>query len=207
MVDSNIIYKYFTHFNDRQIEQFDYLFELYEFHNARVNVISRKDIENFYLHHVLHSLALLPLCSFDGVKKVVDIGTGGGFPGIPLAIALPEIQFHLVDSIGKKINVVNTVAQDIGLANVRASHSRVEQLNETFDMAVSRAVAPTRELLTWMNRQWKSKPKMALLKGGDLSQELNEALDVFPKSKFSVHAIYDRFQEPFFETKKVVLVS
>jgi 16S rRNA (guanine527-N7)-methyltransferase len=164
-------------------------------------------MDNFYIHHVLHSLSLLEFANFDQAKSVVDIGTGGGFPGIPLAIALPEIQFHLVDSIGKKINVVNAVAEEIGLNNVRASHVRIEDLKEQFDMAVSRAVAPTKDLLVWMHQHWKGPVNMALLKGGDLSEELNEALDARPKLKFQVKSIQSKFKEPFFETKKVVLVK
>lgn len=206
MVDASVIFNYHTNFNDKQIEQIQFLFELYQFQNARINVISRKDMDNFYIHHVLHSLSLLELASFDRVNSVVDIGTGGGFPGIPLAIALPHIQFHLVDSIGKKIQVVQSIIDDIGLTNVRATHSRVENIDETFDMAVSRAVAPTKELLSWMRKSWKSKPYMALLKGGDLSEELNEALSQHPQIKVKVKSIFNTYPEPFFETKKVVLV-
>ena len=207
MVNADIIFKYFPNFSDKQVEQINFLFDLYQFHNARVNVISRKDMDNFYVHHVLHSCALLKLASFDRVKSVVDIGTGGGFPGIPLAIALPDIQFHLVDSIGKKIQVVKTIAEDIGLTNLKATHSRVENIDEKFDMAVSRAVAPTKELIQWMQHNWISKPNMAFLKGGDLSAELNEALELNAKFRFKSFSIYEHIPEPFFETKKVVLLS
>lgn len=205
MVNSDIVYKYFPNFNDKQIEQINFLFDLYQYHNARVNVISRKDIDNFYLHHVLHSLSLLNIADFQKVKSVIDMGTGGGFPGIPLAIALPEIQFHLVDSIGKKIQVVKTIADDIGLVNLSASHSRVENINEKFDMAVSRAVAPTKDLMHWMKNKWNNNPYLAFLKGGDLSEELNEALESNPKIKFKSHSIFKHIPEPFFETKKVVM--
>ena len=153
-------------------------------------------MDNFYVHHVLHSFALLKLASFDRVKSVVDIGTGGGFPGIPLAIALPDIQFHLVDSIGKKIQVVKTIAEDIGLTNLKATHSRVENIDEKFDMAVSRAVAPTKELIQWMQHNWISKPNMAFLKGGDLSAELNEALELNAKFRFKSFSIYEHIPEP-----------
>ena len=207
MVNADIIFKYFPNFSDKQVEQINFLFDLYQFHNARVNVISRKDMDNFYVHHVLHSFALLKLASFYRVKSVVDIGTGGGFPGIPLAIALPDIQFHLVDSIGKKIQVVKTIAEDIGLTNLKATHSRVENIDEKFDMAVSRAVAPTKELVQWMQHNWISKPNMAFLKGGDLSAELNEALELNAKFRFKSFSIYEHIPEPFFETKKVVLLS
>jgi len=207
MVNAEIIFNYFPDFNDKQVEQINFLFDLYQYHNARVNVISRKDIDNFYVHHVLHSFALLKLASFEEVESVIDIGTGGGFPGIPLAIALPHIQFQLVDSIGKKIQVVKTIADDIGLTNLKATHSRVENIDETFDMAISRAVAPTKELIQWMNQKWKRKPYMAFLKGGDLSEELNEALALNSKFRFKSHSIYKTIPEPYFETKKVVLLQ
>ena len=205
MVDADIIFKYFPNFNEKQVEQITKLFDLYQYHNARVNVISRKDMDNFYIHHVLHSLSLLNITDFQHVKSVIDMGTGGGFPGIPLAIALPEIQFHLVDSIGKKIQVVNTIASEIGLTNLRASHSRVENIDEKFDMAVSRAVAPTKDLMNWMKSKWNKKPYLAFLKGGDLSEELNEALEMNPKIRFKSHSIFKHIPEPFFETKKVVM--
>lgn len=205
MVDADIIFKYFPNFNEKQVEQITKLFDLYQYHNARVNVISRKDMDNFYIHHVLHSLSLLNIADFQPIKSVIDMGTGGGFPGIPLAIALPEIQFHLVDSIGKKIQVVNTIASEIGLTNLRASHSRVENIDEKFDMAVSRAVAPTKDLMNWMKSKWNKKPYLAFLKGGDLSEELNEALEMNPKIRFKSHSIFKHIPEPFFETKKVVM--
>jgi 16S rRNA (guanine527-N7)-methyltransferase len=207
MVSADIIFQYFPNFNDKQVEQIEILHELYQYHNSRVNVISRKDIENFYVHHVLHSLSLFELASFDRVESVIDIGTGGGFPGIPLAIALPKIQFHLVDSIGKKIQVVKTVADDIGLVNVRATHARAEQINEKFDMAVSRAVAPAKDMIDWMQGKWRNKPYMAFLKGGDLSLEMNEALELNPRLKIKSKSIFDRIPEPFFETKKVLLLN
>lgn len=205
MVDADIIFKYFPNFNEKQVEQITKLFDLYQYHNARVNVISRKDMDNFYIHHVLHSLSLLNIADFQHVKSVIDMGTGGGFPGIPLAIALPEIQFHLVDSIGKKIQVVNTIASEIGLTNLKATHSRVENIDEKFDMAVSRAVAPTKDLMNWMKSKWNKKPYLAFLKGGDLSEELNEALEMNPKIRFKSHSIFKHIPEPFFETKKVVM--
>jgi len=207
MVTSALIEQYFPNLTDLQKEQFAALYDLYTFHNERVNVISRKDMENFYIHHVLHSLALVKFCDFEGINTVIDIGTGGGFPGIPLGIMFPDIKFHLVDSIGKKINVVNEIAESIGLKNVLGEQLRTEQSEYAYDLAVARAVAPAVQLFDWMKDNWEDKPKFYLLKGGDLTEELNELLQVSPRLRIKSNNISKIFKEDFFETKKVITIE
>lgn len=190
---------------EAQKTRFKALEALYEYWNAQINVISRKDLAFFYTRHVLHALAIAKCIAFKPATKVIDIGTGGGFPGIPLAIFFPEVEFHLVDSIGKKIKVVNEVATTLALTNVKAFHARVEEMPTTYEFAVTRAVAPMKELLRWIKPKISNSQKNALpngilaLKGGDLTAEFKEAF-----IKPTVYNIADFFNDPFFETKKVV---
>ena len=199
-----IIKKYFSNLTDTQLAQFEKLQELYQDWNLKINVVSRKDIDELYLRHVLHSLGIAKIMEFKAGAKVMDVGTGGGFPGIPLAILFPEVQFHLVDSIGKKIKVVNEVAEGLGLTNVKTTHGRVEEVKDTYDFIVSRAVAQMETFVGWTKGKISKKQNHDLkngilyLKGGDLTEELE---------KYTSAKIYDLpefFDEDFFETKKVV---
>ena len=202
-----IILKYFPDLLEKQINQFSQLQELYNEWNTQINVISRKDMENLYLKHVLHSLAIAKVISFADGTKVLDVGTGGGFPGIPLAILFPKVDFLLVDSIGKKIMVVNEVANSIGLKNLRAEHKRAEQVNGQFDFVVSRAVTCMKIFQHWVRKRISTKQNNTIfngifyLKGGDLIEELKGIKNV------DVYEISDFFKEDFFETKKVVYVG
>jgi 16S rRNA (guanine527-N7)-methyltransferase len=206
-VAANIISQYFSNLTPLQQEQFSKLKELYTYWNERINVISRKDMDNFYEHHVLHSLAIAKVVEFKDDANVLDVGTGGGFPGIPLAILFPNVKFHLVDSIGKKILVVNEVAQSLGLKNVTSQHERAEKINHQYDFIVSRAVTAMPEFLRWVRGKLKKEnihelPNGILyLKGGDLSEELKGI-----KHHIKIYNLSDYFQEEFFETKKVVYV-
>ena len=177
-----LITKYFGDFNDVQLKQFTALQELYNDWNSKINVISRKDIDSLYEKHVLHSLAVAAVIPFKPGIDIIDIGTGGGFPGIPLAIFFPEVRFHLVDSIGKKLKVVENVAETIGLTNVTVQHTRAEEIkNRKFSFAVSRAVAPLKELWQWSRpliqrgHEHDFKNGLICLKGGDLAQEIFES--------------------------------
>ena len=198
--------KYFPDLSEIQIEQFGKLDALYKFWNEQINVISRKDIDEIYIHHVLHSLGIAKVQSFLPNSKVLDIGTGGGFPGIPLAILFPETQFYLVDSIGKKIKVVNEVVQALGLTNVKAEHTRAELVKEEFDFIVSRAVTNMDDFVKWTKGKFAKKQRHELkngilyLKGGDLTEELQN----FPKA--IQYNLTDFFDDDFFETKKVVFI-
>ena len=204
----NILTKYFPDLSSEQIQQFGQLEELYTFWNAQINVISRKDTDNFYTHHVLHSLGIAKICEFKPGSSILDIGTGGGFPGIPLAILFPETSFVLVDSIGKKIKVVNEVAQALGLMNVTSYHARAEEIKGDFDFIVSRAVTQMPIFLTWVKGKVKKKSEHDLvngilyLKGGDLSEEMKPVRHLHKEFLLS-----DSFEEPFFETKKVIYVK
>ena len=199
-----IINKYFTNLTDNQRIQFEKLNELYQDWNLKINVVSRKDIDELYLRHVLHSLGIAKVIKFEPGSKVMDVGTGGGFPGIPLAILFPETQFHLVDSIGKKIKVVNEVVAGLGLENVNTTHGRVEEVKDTYDFIVSRAVAQMETFVRWVKGRISKQQNHELrngilyLKGGDLSEELNLYTSA------TIYDLTDYFEEDFFETKKVV---
>ncbi|MCH3881145.1 MULTISPECIES: 16S rRNA (guanine(527)-N(7))-methyltransferase RsmG [Tenacibaculum] len=199
-----IIQKYFTELTATQIEQFSKLQELYEDWNLKINVVSRKDIDELYLRHVLHSLGIAKVMQFKPGAKVMDVGTGGGFPGIPLAILFPKVQFHLVDSIGKKIKVVNEVVAGLGLENVKTTHGRVEDVKDTYDFIVSRAVAQMETFVRWNKGKIAKKQNHDLkngilyLKGGDLTEELEKYTSA------TIYNLPDFFEEDFFETKKVV---
>jgi len=201
----DIITKYFPKLTSEQTLQISMLEPLYAEWNAQINVISRKDFASLYEKHILHSLAIAKFTRFSSGTKILDVGTGGGFPGIPLAILFPEVQFHLVDSIGKKIKVVNAITESLGLKNTLAEQKRAEQLNEKYDFVVSRAVTTLPEFVPWVKKNISSKQKNAIsngilyLKGGDIQSEINS----FRKNIF-VQNISDYFEEEFFKTKKLV---
>lgn len=201
----DIILKYFPDLSKEKVELFEKLYDLYLFWNSQINVISRKDIDLLYERHVLHSLGIAKVISFKPGTKLLDVGTGGGFPGIPLAIMFPESQFHLVDSIGKKIKVVTEVSQALGLKNLTAQHERAEKIKGEFHFIISRAVTEFPEFYNWIYKKvskdnFNDLPNGILyLKGGDLKEEFGKYYD---KSVF--YPLKDYFEEDFFETKKVV---
>lgn len=204
----SLILQYFPNLTEEQKDQFDQLFSLYQFWNEQINVISRKDTEHFYERHVLHALAIAKVMEFKDGSDILDVGTGGGFPGIPLAILFPNCNFHLVDSIGKKIKVVQNVAESLKLQNVQATHDRAENIPGKFDFVVSRAVTAMPAFISWIKDKFKAEQKNDLpngilyLKGGDLTEELapvQQTATIFEIALF--------YQGEFFETKKVVHVK
>lgn len=199
-----LIKKYFPDLTSHQLDQFAAMQALYKDWNLKINVVSRKDIEELYLRHVLHSLGIAKVQKFNSGSNILDVGTGGGFPGIPLAILFPEVQFHLVDSIGKKIKVVDEVSEGLELKNVKTTNSRVEEIKGEYDFIVSRAVAIMPSFVAWVKGKTAKTSKHDLkngilyLKGGDLSEELK----TYKTAK--IYPLTDYFEEDFFETKKVV---
>ena len=202
------ILKYFPNITEKQKEQFAALYDLYYDWNSKINVISRKDIENLYEHHVLHSLAIAKYITFKPGTTIMDMGCGGGFPGIPLAIMFPEVDFHLVDSIGKKVRVAGEIAQSIGLTNVRTSHSRAEEIKDKYSFVVSRAVMQLPDLVKICRKNISKEHINALpngiicLKGGDMTAETEPF-----KSCREIINVSDYFQEEYFKDKKVVYVQ
>ncbi len=205
---SDQLFSYFPNLTSVQQQQFKQLPDLYEYWNNQINVISRKDIDQLFERHVLHSLGIAKVMEFLPGENVLDVGTGGGFPGIPLAILFPETQFYLVDSIGKKIKVVQEVATALQLKNVRASHLRAEQVDEKFDFVISRAVTRLKEFYPWVKSKFNKTSKNSLpngilyLKGGELADEIKES-----GLKVKQFYLMDYFAEEFFETKQVIYVK
>lgn len=203
----DLILRYFPELSDDQINKFGELKKLYIEWNEKINVISRKDTENFYERHVLHSLAIAKVIQFEAGSKILDIGTGGGFPGIPLAILFPKCEFILVDSIGKKIKVVNEIALALSLSNVRGIHERAEKIDQKFDFVVSRAVTSMPVFLNWAKNKFLKENRNSLkngilyLKGGDLTTEMQDV-----KKAVRYFEIKAFFSEEFFETKKIVYI-
>jgi 16S rRNA (guanine527-N7)-methyltransferase len=197
----SIIFRYFPGLTNNQQQQIRELQPLYQNWNQKINVISRKDMEHFYERHVLHSLSIAKAFRFSEGQAVLDLGTGGGFPGIPLAILFPEVNFHLVDSIGKKIKVVAAVSESLGMQNVSTAHQRAEKVKGSYDFILTRAVAPAKKLWQWTNSLLLPKGGIIALKGGDLQQELTEL-----NRPSKVISLAEIFEEEFFQTKKIVVI-
>ncbi|MFI3248835.1 MAG: 16S rRNA (guanine(527)-N(7))-methyltransferase RsmG [Rikenellaceae bacterium] len=199
------ILKYFPEITQKQCEQFEALYPAYAEWNAKINVVSRKDFDQLYTRHILHSLAIAKVCQFDAGARILDVGCGGGFPSVPLAIMFPEAKFLAADSIGKKITVVKSVCEAVGIENLEARNVRVEQIPERFDYIVSRAVTDMSTFVGWIWNRLERGKKGSLhngilyLKGGDLAEEL-----ALTRKRWDVHQISDIFDDPFFETKRVV---
>ncbi len=208
MQSAEIIFSYFPNLTEQQKKQFQQLEGLYKEWNEKINVISRKDIDALYIHHVLHSLGIAKVISFKPGTRILDVGTGGGFPGIPLAILFPESNFHLIDSTGKKITVVREVVKALGLKNVRAEQIRAEELVDKYDFVVSRAVTDLSVFIKWVKKNIIRKGNNGLpngflfLKGGDLTEELEPF-----KKEVVIDELKTFFKEEFFETKKVVYLA
>ena len=206
---ADIIFNYFPDITETQKIRFMEMGELYAYWNARINVISRKDFENFYIHHVLHSVAIAKIIRFKNSTTIMDAGTGGGFPGIPLAVMFPQASFYLADSTGKKIMVVNEVVNSLKLMNVEARQIRMEQVNRSFDFIVSRAVTSLPEFIKWTKNKINSnsvndiKNGILYLKGGDIKDELKS----IKKFRKRIYDLSDYYSESFFETKKIVHLS
>lgn len=202
----DVIFRYFPDLSATQKEQFEALGSLYADWNSKINVISRKDMDHFYAHHVLHSLAIAKMVRFKDFTEIMDAGTGGGFPGIPLAILFPEAKFYLVDSIGKKIKVVNEIANAAEIKNIEAEQIRMEQVDRTFDFIISRAVTALPDFVKWTAYKFHKKSFNAIpngilyLKGGDVKEELRQIKNF----KKRVYPLYDYFPEPYFETKSLI---
>lgn len=208
---AELLHHYFPDLDPGAVEKLLRLPELYAEWNARINVVSRKDMDDFFEHHVLHSLALSLFVQPRQGWRILDVGTGGGFPGIPLAICYPDSQFVLVDSIGKKIKVVQEVAESLGLSNVDARALRAEQVQGPFDLVVSRAVTRLAGFYPWVKGKIRQNGidgrGMAFLKGGDLEEEISEFLTAYPKCNIETKSIFKAVDRPFFETKKVLLLT
>ena len=204
----SLVTKYFPNLTETQLDQFAQLLPLYKEWNSKINVVSRKDIEQLELHHVLHSLSIAKFITFKPGTKILDLGCGGGFPGIPLAILFPEVKFHLVDSTRKKITVVENIAEELSLKNVKAEHIRAEELKTRYDFVITRAVAPLSKLLFWTYRKYQcltpnSLPQgLIALKGGDLRNEVKDA-----QKQTTTTPLSEYFGEDFFEEKKLVYIA